>query len=229
MYAKFKWDFLNGKSKSHIDLTVGFNCIVCHIFKLFTNQHFNYSMCWRAVGQIKSSILKCCSKAYYPKITRLLLGSMDDWEKREPTFRSNGEMCHRRSWGVGCVDTSRPLLSPCDSAGLRQLPLHETAPGFPLKLVHVSLGKYFPSCVCALVADRYLLEQCIALGSLSPLSFCGIKIFPKFWLDLGQSQQPFVLPSPLYLLSLPHWASCPPRKVATGCISMGKEFLFFCK
>lgn len=149
-------------------------------------------------------------------------------EKKESQLSTAMERCVTDGPEVwGCMDTSRPWLSPCDSAGLRHLPLHETAPGFPLELVHVSFGKYFPSCVCALVAGRYLLEQWIALGSLSPVSFCGMKIFPKFWLDLGQSQQPFVLPSPLYLLSVPHWASSPPRKVAMGCISMGKEFLFF--
>lgn len=82
MYAKFKWDFLNGKSKSHIDLTVGFNRIVCHIFKLFTNQHFNYSVCWQTLGQIKSSILKCHCQVCYPNIARLLLGRVEEWGNR---------------------------------------------------------------------------------------------------------------------------------------------------
>lgn len=116
MYAKFKWDFLNGKSKSHIDLTVGFNCIVCHIFKLFTNQHFNYSVCWQTLGQIKSSILKCHCKVCYPKITRLLLGRVEEWGNRA-SFLQRQESWHRQSLGVaaGCFQSP---LSPWDSAGL---------------------------------------------------------------------------------------------------------------
>lgn len=102
MYAKFKWDFLNGKSKSHIDLTVGFNCIVCHIFKLFTNQHFNYSVYWQTIGQIKSSILKCCCKVCNPKITRLF--SWGEWRN---------EKTEQASWRVLRFRTDSPKAWGC--------------------------------------------------------------------------------------------------------------------
>lgn len=95
MYAKFKWDFLNGKSQSHIDLTVGFNCIVCHMFKLFTNQHFNYSVCWQTLGQIKSSILKCCCKVCYPKIARLFYWGEWRNEETEQSSWSSVAIPHR--------------------------------------------------------------------------------------------------------------------------------------
>lgn len=111
MYAKFKWDFLNGKSKSHIDLTVGFNCIVCLIFKLFTNQHFNYSMCWQTLGQIKSSLFKCYCKVCYLKITRHLY--WEEWRNGKTDL----------AWTVlrsGAARSFLPLLSPWASAGLTQ-------------------------------------------------------------------------------------------------------------
>lgn len=119
MYAKFKWDFLNGKSKSHIDLTVGFNCIVCHIFKLFTNQHFNYSVCWQTLGQIKSSILKCHCQVCYPDITRLLLGRVEEWGNRA-NFLQWQETWQRESLGAA-ARAARMLPVPTrtlDSAGL---------------------------------------------------------------------------------------------------------------
>lgn len=62
--------FLNGKSKSLIDLTVGFRRIVCHMLKLFTNQHFNYRVCWQTLGQTKSSISACCRQVSHPDISR---------------------------------------------------------------------------------------------------------------------------------------------------------------
>ena len=144
MYAKFKWYFLNGKSQSHIDLTVGFNCIVCHIFKLFTNQHFNYSVCWQTLGQIKSSILKCCCKVCYPTITRLFYWG--EWRKGKTEQTS--EAASRfltESQGVALPPPSWPPLSPCDSAGLRQLPLHSwSACWVSFEVVSCLIGEILP-------------------------------------------------------------------------------------
>lgn len=72
--------FLNGKSKSLIDLTVGFSRIVCHMLKLFTNQHFNYRVCWQTLGQTKSSISDCCRQDSHPEISR----RWRDGEMRRP-------------------------------------------------------------------------------------------------------------------------------------------------
>lgn len=72
--------FLNGKSKSLIDLTVGFSRIVCHMLKLFTNQHFNYRVCWQTLGQTKSSISACCRRVSHPDISR----RWKDGEMRRP-------------------------------------------------------------------------------------------------------------------------------------------------
>lgn len=185
MYAKFKWDFLNGKSKSHIDLTVGFNCIVCHIFKLFTNQHFNYSMCWQTLGQIKSSIFKCHCKVCYPKFTRLFY--WEEWRgmgKQRANFLQRQEIWHRQSLGMGPPGCFRPPLSPCDSAGVKQLlsmELNWVSFEVDLFLIREILPFMCLSPGCQVWTVR-------SHGSLGPLPVGGMDIFPEIWFDLVHSQ-----------------------------------------
>lgn len=226
MYAKFKWDFLNGKSKSHIDLTVGFNCIVCHIFKLFTNQHFNYCVCWQALGQIKPSILKCRCKVCYPETTRVFAGS--------------GGM---KGWGRS-ADCSRERLG---AAGPGVQPPGAPAPAALPPVALLVRGSASPwSCNwVSFEADLFLIRGILPFMCLSPgcqvlftWTVCSPRVpRPPPLLRYGDISRNLTQPWPRsaafcpafsrHPRSLPGYRQAVPRKVAVGCLSVERICLFY--
>lgn len=236
MYAKFKWDFLNGKSKSHIDLTVGFNCIVCHIFKLFTNQHFNYSLHWQTLGQIKSSIWKSCRKVCYPENHKTVIGKKGGMRNQEANFRQR--------WG----DLPQTVLR-CEAA--RILPGAPT-PTSPLCWSEVAASPRICNWV-SFEVDSCLIRQILPFECLSPSCqalFTWTPCSPRVpvhvpfmvwrkdpsWHLIGPRPEsaaslPPLLPAPHPCPTSPVPAGLgnlsPLKKVAVGCIRAWKGFLYF--